>query len=183
MTRIPELKYEDMTPEQRAVADRILAGPREKLEITHNTWLRSPKFCELNDPVGTFMRYEILEPRLRELVILTTGRHWNCELEWHLHRGPAEEAGLDQALLDDLAAGRRPDFEREEEAVAHDFVVELLREHAVSDATYERTLAVLGEQRLVEVIALSGHYVMVAMLLKTFAWPLPEGATPQLAAR
>lgn len=183
MARIAELRYEDMTPEQKAVADRIMSGPRKTLEITHNTWLRSPKFADLNQAVGSFMRYEILEPRLRELVILTTGKHWNCELEWYLHRGPAEEAGLDKALLDDLAAGRRPRFERDEEAAAYDFVTTLLARHEVDDATYARALEVLGEQRLVEVIALSGHYVMVAMLLKTFAWPLPEGVQPQLASK
>jgi 4-carboxymuconolactone decarboxylase len=183
MERIAELRYEDMTSEQKAVADRIMSGPRKTLEITHNTWLRSPKFADLNQAVGSFMRYEILEPRLRELVILTTGKHWDCELEWHLHRGPAEQAGLDKPLLDALAAGRRPRFERDEEAAAYDFVTMLLDEHAVDDATYARTLQMLGEQRLVEVIALCGHYVMVAMLLKTFAWPLPDGVEPQLGPR
>lgn len=180
MERIKELPYEDMTPEQKAVADRIMSGPRGTLEITHNTWLRSPRFAELNDPVGTFMRYEILEPRLRELVILTVGKHWDCELEWHFHRPAAREAGLSDAVLDDLAAGRQPRFERVQEEAAYAFVRELLQSHEVSDETYARTRDTLGERYLVEVIALAGHYVMVAMLLKTFAWSLPDGAKPQL---
>ena len=46
-TRFPELKREEMTPEQRKAAEAIVAGPRGGLRGPFNAWLRSPDFAAL----------------------------------------------------------------------------------------------------------------------------------------
>ena len=45
--------------------------------------------------------------------------------------------------------------------------------HAVSDATYQATFDLFGEQGIVDLIAVSGYYVMVAMILNVNRTPLP----------
>lgn len=48
----------------------------------------------------------------------------------------------------------------------------------MSSATYDRALAALGLDLLIELVTAAGFYTMVAMMLQTFAAPVPGGATP-----
>lgn len=178
MSRIQPLTYEELTPEQRQVWDAIASGPRGQVEITHNTWLRNPTLSKHVEQIGAFMRYEILEPKQRELTIMLTGRAWKAELEWYLHKTPALEAGLKEEHLQTILRGQRPDFGEPDLTAIYDFCTELHTNQKVSDATYRKAVDALSEKGVVEVVALSGFYVMVAMLLKTFEFPLPDGATP-----
>jgi len=67
-----------------------------------------------------------------------------------------------------------------DEAVVYDFCTELSTNHAVSDATFSRAKETLGQQQLVNLIALSGTYVTVAMLLNAAQEPVPPGKSPPL---
>jgi 4-carboxymuconolactone decarboxylase len=58
--------------------------------------------------------------------------------------------------------------------------MELLRNHSVSDATYERAVARFGEQGVVEAVSLMGYYAMIAMLANVSRAQLPAGAKPAL---
>ena len=58
--------------------------------------------------------------------------------------------------------------------------MELQRNHAISDATYERAVERFGEQGVVETVSLIGYYTMISMILNTSRAPLPAGATPAL---
>jgi 4-carboxymuconolactone decarboxylase len=62
-----------------------------------------------------------------------------------------------------------------DEAVVYDLCMELSTTHAVSDATLARARAVLTDQQIVDLIAVSGTYVTVAMLLNAAQEPAPGG--------
>jgi len=47
--------------------------------------------------------------------------------------------------------------------------------HEVSDATYKAAVDLFGEQGIVDLIAVSGYYVMVSMILNVNRTPLPAG--------
>jgi 4-carboxymuconolactone decarboxylase len=48
----------------------------------------------------------------------------------------------------------------------------------VSDATYRRALAAFGEKGIVEAVAITGYYSMLAMILNTARTPpIPGGPT------
>jgi 4-carboxymuconolactone decarboxylase len=70
----------------------------------------------------------------------------------------------------------------EEEEILYDFCMELQRNHGVSDATYEKAVERFGEQGVVETVSLVGYYTMISMILNTARTPLPDGASPALAA-
>ncbi|MGZ5956640.1 MAG: hypothetical protein ACXWKT_20445, partial [Caulobacteraceae bacterium] len=40
--RFPTLRPEQMTPQQKAVADKIVSGPRKSMGGPFNAWLRDP---------------------------------------------------------------------------------------------------------------------------------------------
>jgi 4-carboxymuconolactone decarboxylase len=91
------------------------------------------------------------------------------------------KGGLNPDIAKAVAEGRRPQRMAEDEEIAYDLCLELLRNHSISDATYARALAKFGEQGVVDMVSLSGYYTMIAMVLNTARTPLPAGATPALA--
>ncbi len=62
-----------------------------------------------------------------------------------------------------------------EEAVVYDFVTELTTKHEVSDEVFSRAKQILGEQQVVDLTAVSGTYVTIAMLLAMAEEGVPPG--------
>jgi 4-carboxymuconolactone decarboxylase len=179
---MPPIPADRMTPEQRQAVEEIVAGPRGALIGPFIPALRSPAFMQRLQALGEYLRYEqVLEPRLREMVILMTARTWTQQFEWHVHHPLALRAGLPQAVTDAIAEGRRPGDMTEDEAVVHDVVTELERNRSVSDATYARAVTRFGEQGVVDLVGTVGYYSLLAMLMNVARTPLPAGAEPALA--
>jgi 4-carboxymuconolactone decarboxylase len=69
---------------------------------------------------------------------------------------------------------------QEDEAAVYDFCVELCRNRGVSDATFARAKRILGEQQVVDLVALTGFYAMVSMVLNVAEAPIPNDGAPPL---
>ena len=176
MLRIPELSPDRLTPEQREVHDAIVAGPRGKVQGPLAVWLHSPKLAARAQELGAFCRYHTSLPtRLSELAILVTGAHWRAGFEWFVHAPEAIKSGLDAATVDAIRARAKPSFVRSDEAAVHDFARELLDNHRVSDATYERATEELGTLGVVELVGILGYYGLISMTICAFRVPTPAG--------
>jgi 4-carboxymuconolactone decarboxylase len=68
-------------------------------------------------------------------------------------------------VADDLKTGIRPRNMAPDEAVVYDVCMEMMKRHEISDDLFQKAKTVLGEQQLVDLVAVSGTYVTVAMLL------------------
>ena len=181
--RFAPLTWEEMTPEQRALIDNVLAGPRGNLGGPFNVLLRSPATGDKLQDFGASMRFlDSMPTTLRELAIIVTARHWKSEYEWQVHARAAAQAGIDAEAIRAIRDGRRPEKLERDEAAVYDFSTELLRTHEVSDATFAAAREVLGERALVDLMALMGYYQTVAMMLNVDRHPLPAGAKPELEA-
>jgi 4-carboxymuconolactone decarboxylase len=178
--RFPILKPEAMSPAQRQVAEAIAAGPRKSLGGPFNAWLRSPEVADRMQKVGEYLRFHSSVPRrLNEFAILITARAWNADYEWYAHYPLALAAGLKPAVAAELAAGKRPAAMAADEAVVFDFLTELRRDKRVSDARFAETKALLGDQGVIDLIALAGYYDLVSMTLNVAQVRPPEpGALP-----
>jgi 4-carboxymuconolactone decarboxylase len=178
MQRIPELSPDSLTPEQRAVHDAIVAGPRGKVAGPLKVWLHSPNLAAHAQALGAFCRYHTSLPkRLSELAILITGASWKAGFEWFVHAPEAIEAGLDAAAVEAIRAGRKPALTRTDEAAVYNFAHELLETHRVSDATYKRAAAELGAVGVVELVGILGYYGLISMTICAFRVPVPAGET------
>jgi len=174
-TRFPTLKPEEMTPAQRQVADAIASGPRKSLGGPFNAWLRSPEVADRLQKVGEQLRFHSSVPRrLNEFAILITARAWDAEYEWYAHYPLALQAGLKPEVAAELAAGKRPGAMAADEAVVFDFLTELRRTRRVDDATFGRAKALLGDQGVIDLIALAGYYDAVSMTLNVAQVKPPE---------
>ena len=179
--RFPPLEMDAMTPAQRAVAEAIASGPRGGLRGPFQAWLRSPDLADRLQKVGEYLRFSSAVPRrLNELAILITARAWDAQYEWYAHHRMAMEAGLDPAVAAAIAEGHRPPVLRADEAVVYEFCTELRANRNVSDATLAAALELLGEQGVVDLIAVSGYYDVVSMTLNVAEVPLPDGVSPPL---
>src|SRR4051812_43022622 len=164
--RFPTLTLDQMTPAQRKVAEAIMAGPRKGLGGPFNTWMRSPDLADKLQQVGEHLRFHSsVPPRLNEFAILLTARAWDADYEWSAHYPRALRAGLTPAIAADVPQGKRPAGMAPDETAVYDFVTELRATHRVSDPTYAAAQKVLGDQGVVDLVALSGYYDLVSMTL------------------
>jgi hypothetical protein len=90
--RFPGLRYDQMTPEQKALTDRAAAG-RGAIG-TFNIMLRSPELSEMVRGTSGFRTKSELSPKHTELAILINARYWNTHFEWIVHKQAALQAGL-----------------------------------------------------------------------------------------
>jgi 4-carboxymuconolactone decarboxylase len=181
MPRIPLPDPESMTPEQRRVYDAVVSGPRGVVRGPLRAALHNAELADKWQQLGALLRYRTsLPPRLSELAILATARHWDCQFEWFAHEPEALRAGLGPAVIEALKHGHGPNFENADERVVHGYTVELHQKHRVDAETYGRALEQLGVVGVVELTALIGYYTMVAMTLIAHEIPLPEGTPPPL---
>ncbi|MBR0656811.1 carboxymuconolactone decarboxylase family protein [Plastoroseomonas arctica] len=186
--RFPPIAPEQMTPEQRALAAAIQGGPRAAVPGRDNAiggpfnpWLRSPATGDLLQQLGAQLRFRTSIPAaLNEFAILITAREWSSQYEWFAHHRLAMAAGLPASVAADLAQGRRPEGMDEDTRIVWEFCTELHRNRFVSDATFEAAKARFGERGVIDLIAVSGYYVTVAMTLNTARVGLPEGVAPPL---
>ena len=185
--RFPTLTPDQMTPAQKTVAEAIQSGPRKSLGGPFNAWLRSPELADRMQKVGEHLRFNSSVPRrLNEFAILITARAWNAKYEWYAHYPLALQAGLAPTVAADLAQGKRPRGMSPDEAAVYDFCTELRRDKRVGDATYAAVQKLLGDQGVIDLIAVNGYYDMVSMTLNVAevatpadgALPLPDLAKP-----
>ena len=170
-----------MTPRQREVRDALVAGPRKGVRGPMGVWLVRPALAESAQALGRYCRFESSLPtRLSELAICTTARAWNAEFEWYAHKPMALKAGVCETILDAIRDGRTPPFEREDEAAVHAFVKESQETKTVSDATYARAVAAIGEEGVVDVVGIVGYYCLVSMTLNIFGVNPPPGAKTEM---
>jgi 4-carboxymuconolactone decarboxylase len=184
MARIPLFPLEHMTEEQRRVYDTVVSGPRGVVVGPLRAALHRPELADKWQQFGEILRYRTsLPPRLSELAILVTARHWTSQLEWQQHAPAALKGGLAKEIVEAIRTGQRPAFVNEDEKAVFEFSFELHNTKAVQDSTYQRTLGFIGVQGIVELTALIGYYTMVAMTLIAHEVPLPAGAAPELPPR
>jgi len=180
MPRLTPLKMDELSPEQREVADAIVSGPRGGLRGPFDPWLRSPVLADRAQRLGEFCRYGTVLPKhLSEMAIILTGRHWDSQYEFYAHARLAREAGLPEPVVEAIRTRAKPEVSGPEAAL-YDFVTEFLATHHVSEPVYARALAEFGERGLVDLIGIVGYYGLVSMTLNVFEVALPEGVEPPL---
>jgi 4-carboxymuconolactone decarboxylase len=179
--RFKPLKYDEMTPAQKTMVEHLIAGPRGGVNGPFNVLLRSPEVGDLGQEFGASTRFKSSLPqRLYELAILVTARHWTAQYEWQAHHRSALQAGLSAGICDAIAQGRRPASMQKDEEAVYNFVSELLNTKQVTDATFAAAKNAFGERGVVDIIAVTGWYSTVSMMLNVDQYPVLDGTQPEL---
>jgi 4-carboxymuconolactone decarboxylase len=165
--RFPLLPYDVLTSEQQAIHDRLSSGPRGGVSGPFRAWLYSPKLANGLVEVGNYLRFDShLTKRMIEHTILLVASEWEANFVFTHHASLAIEEGLSEEVVEYIRLGRRPPYVREEDFAVHELVRCLLKGGEIDSVTWDRTVAVLSPEAVVDLIGLTGYYVMVAMTTK-----------------
>jgi 4-carboxymuconolactone decarboxylase len=182
--RVPELSYDQLSPEQKDIFDEITAGPRGRVHGPFLVWLHRHELLRRGQALGLYCRFNSgLEPRLSELTILVVSSYWQAETEWHDHSVNAIKLGVDADALEAMRVGKQPAFKKPDEQALYEFVSEMLKTHRVSDATYQRAVDIFGQDLVIDLVGIVGYYCLIAMTLNVFEVPLPAGAKNPFAQK
>jgi 4-carboxymuconolactone decarboxylase len=174
--RFAQLTMAQLTEQQRPLGEAIMKISSVGIAGPYNPMLRSPVFGQRMFDLLDHLRWHSSVPlRLNEFAILITGRLWRSQVEWYAHGPLALKAGLSPTIIADLKANKRPAAMQPDEAAVYDFVMELSTRHEVSDETFARAKMMLGEQQVVDLTAVTGTYVTIAMLLAMAEEGVPPG--------
>ena len=177
--RMAKMDPANMTEEQKAAAAEVAAGPRGEVRGPFNVMLRSPGLMSPLQKVGEYLRFKCeVDRRLAEMATLIAARQWTQNYEWSAHHPLALKAGLKAEVADAIGEGRRPRGMAEDEEIVYDVLTELFNNKSVSDVTYDRAVAKLGERNVVDVVAIGGYYALLGMLMNVARTQLPEGKEP-----
>jgi 4-carboxymuconolactone decarboxylase len=179
--RLPPIPSDQWSNEQRSEADEVINGPRGALISPFVPLLRSPELMGHAQRMGEYLRYRsAIGLRLSELAILVTARQWSQQVEWAIHAPIAQREGVSAETIQAIAEGRRPSNMRADEAVVHDFCIELHRNRSVSDATWNAALQSFGEQGAVDLVGVAGYYTFLSMVMNAARTEVPPGMTDRL---
>jgi 4-carboxymuconolactone decarboxylase len=160
ITRFAPLSADQMTPAQKAFADLIAAPPRNAKFVNppYRAYIRNPDLAPRLMAMSEYLRWNTsLAPRLSELAILITARQWTAQYEWFAHYPLALKGGLDPKVASDIAAGKRPDGMKDDEAALYDLAIALYRDKKVSDPVYKAALEKFGERGIMDIIGIIGY--------------------------
>ena len=164
--RFPQLTLDKLSEAQKPLGDQVMKVSSVGIGGPYNLLLRSPVLGQRMFDLFDYLRWKTSVPtNLNEFAILIIARQWRSQMEWSAHAPIATKAGLSADIIAELKANKRPSKMAEDEAVVYDFVTELTTTHKVSDETYARAKKVFNDQQIVDLTAVAGNYVMVAMIL------------------
>src|ERR1700681_2369374 len=174
--RFPQLTMDQLSDAQKPLGEQIMKVSSVGLGGPYNPLMRSPVLGQRLFDLFYYLRWETSVPiKLNEFAILIIGRQWRSQVEWYAHAPLAAKAGLSPEIIAELKASKRPSSMAEDEALVYDFVTELTTTQKVSDETYARAKKVFNDQQIVDLTAVAGNYVMVAMMLAMAEETTPPG--------
>jgi 4-carboxymuconolactone decarboxylase len=187
MERLPYLRYDELDPQGQQVWDDIVGTRGDRLVNEQgglvgpfNAFVHAPGAGRHLSSLGATLRFRTgIERRLSELAIVTVGAAWKAEFEWWAHAGMARRYGVPEPVIEAIGRGDDPPFEADDERVVYAIASELTGTGRLAQDSYDAARALLGDQGLVELVALCGYYTLVSFVLNAFDVPLPADAEPQ----
>jgi len=179
--RFPKVTMEQLNPEQQAGAAEVLKQSSAGLGGPYGMLIKSPELLRRYLLMTEYLRQKTSLPhRLNEMAILLEARLWDAQYEWWAHEPLARKAGVPDAVIEDIRAGKRPGMMQPDEAIVYDVVTEILNKRQLSDDTFARAKQILGEQQVVDLVAVTGFYVMVSAVVIAGRIEIPSGGAPPM---
>ena len=165
MARIP---YADPSrPEIAALAERITRERGGRMLNLYRMLLNSPPVAEGWLTLFTAIRQKAkLADRYRELATLRVAVINGADYEFQAHIPFALKAGVTQAQIDEIRAGRNPAGLEPVDLAVLDYTESMTRSIRVDDATFKRIREHFDEQEIVELTATIAGYNLVSRFLE-----------------
>ena len=176
MARMDPIPLDQMTAEQRDLHD-LIAKQRSRGQVQgpFAVMLQAPEVCErVAEMVNHFLQETRVPLTLKEIAIITIARQYTAQYEWFVHERRAKELGVDDAVIDAIRHRRRPEFNDAKEALVYDMTLEMVEQRRLGDNLYASAIETFGNAAVVELVALIGFYIMIAVFLVSFEVEVPD---------
>jgi 4-carboxymuconolactone decarboxylase len=186
-SRLEYLRYDDLDARGREVWDGVagsrggeLVNDEGGLIGPFNAFVHAPGVGRHLSALGGRLRFKTSIPRrLSELAIITVGAAWKAEFEWWAHARMAREHGVSDVVVDAIGRGDDPPFDADDERAMYTVARQLTGTGQLDQGAYDAAQRLLGDEGMVELVALCGYYTLISYVLNAFAVPVPAGAAPQ----
>ena len=159
---MPRIPYPDVS-KLPDIMQKMLAGT--PLNVVRIGAHASPPLFEAQGQLGwAIAKPEVLDPRLRETVVLRVAHLSNSAYELHHHRALGRAAGLTEADLAAIAARNYGALDPLLAAAAH-FTDEVVAQLSPADETLERLRKLASDQIVINIVLTIGCYMSIARLI------------------
>ena len=180
MARVPFATRENMDAAGQAVWDDIQTS-RGGVQRNYAALLNNPQAAGAFAGLGGYVRFETpLDPRVKAVAILTAAREAGGHYVWTVNQRGAKEANLSDDLISAIREFRAPAGLEANDATVVQFVLELLRQHRISDTTFEAMRSLVGDAGIVDTLIVVAYYHGLAHSLQALEVELPEGVETDL---
>ncbi len=164
-----------MSEAQRALVDRIVAGPRKEVPVNLEIWLHNLPFAEVAERFGEYVSQRAsMSKRIKEIIILTIASVWDSEFERNWHEKIGGQAGLSQEQMAALRSKVPAHFDDPQEQVSYEVAHAVSERCHVPDELHHRAVKLLGHRGVSDIVGLMGLYSMIAWTLSFYQVPVPR---------
>ena len=174
--RVPYLNREDLPEADRVIFDNLAAERGGTVGNIFRALAHTPNLLRRFLGLGGELRNKTaLDPKFRELAIVTVGRLTDAQYEFVHHWNIARQVGVTREQLESLADFEKsPHFNDDERAVIR-YAVEATSNVRVSDATWNALKSFLDTRRIMELVQNVAFYNMVVRILVPIGVELEPG--------
>ena len=178
MARLPYLNREDLSEADRDIFDRLVEERKNPVGNIFRMLAHTPKLLRRFLALGGELRNGTeLDPKLRELALMTVGRLTGAEYEFTHHWNLARHVGNSREQLEPLAEFETSPLFNDQERIVMRYALEATMNVRVSDATFEALRLSLDTRRLMELVQNVAFYNMVVRILVPLGVEVEPGVT------
>jgi alkylhydroperoxidase family enzyme len=178
--RVPYVTRNDLTERDREIFDQFIKERGAEPGHIHRAVANAPNLLRRFLGLANELRNGTqLDPKLRELALMTVGRLTNAECEFTHHWNISLKVGIKREQLEQLASFETaPAFNDQERAVMR-YAAEATTNIAVTDATFNTLRSFLDTRRITELVMNVAFYNAVVRVLVPLGVELEPSAHKQ----
>lgn len=164
MPRIPYVERETASPETKELYDSF--AQQFKLKDVPNVvkmLSNSPKLARRVFPLADYFMHESsLDPRVRELAVLTLMDRLNCKYGFVRHISIAEKTGISRAQIDNIGSYANSSLFTDDDKLIIKYAEDLTLKGQVDDELFRKVKEKIGQASIVELTAATAFWNMMA---------------------
>jgi 4-carboxymuconolactone decarboxylase len=138
--------------------------------------MNHPELCEKIEALGYYLKFEGHLPRdIYQFVVLYVAKRTNSTFEWQDHLPHALEAGIPQAVIEQL---KKSDEGNADFPEPYQLAAQVLKTtqayHNIPEDVQKKAIGVYGVKGFLEIIVLSGFYQMFSSINQGLDIQLPQ---------
>jgi len=177
MARIPYVERENASPEIKEFYDTFAKqfNWREVPNVM-KALANSPKLARRVFPLGDYFMHEsALDPRLRELAVLTLMNRLHCNYGFVRHIPIAEQTGISRAQVDNIGAYQTSSLFSNDDKLIIKYAEDLTLKGQVDDELFRQVRDRVGQQNILDLTAAIAFWNMMARNLNALQVDLEQG--------